>query len=68
MDGWMNILEMGPGVGSDALFAQQVVTQVESSQMDAAPQSIFRHLLNQILIDHQPLYENIKQTQTGRDV
>lgn len=50
MDGWMDILETGPGVGIDALLMQPVATQVQHSQMDAALQRPLCHLLNQILI------------------
>lgn len=54
---WMDILEMGPGVSVDALLMQQVVTEVQHFQMDAAPQCLLSHLLNQILIYLQLLDE-----------
>ncbi len=57
MDGWMDVLDTAPGVGSDALLMQKVVTQVQHFQMDAAPQSLLCHLLNQILLHRQLLYE-----------
>lgn len=29
LDGWMDILEVGPGVGRDALIMQQIMTQIQ---------------------------------------
>lgn len=66
MDGLMDVLETGPGVGSDALLMQQVVTQVQHSQMDAAPQCLLSHLLNQVVVHLQLLYKREKHRQTGR--
>lgn len=53
MDGWMDggtdILETGPGVVSDALLVQPVVTQIQLSQPEAALQHLLRHLLDLVL-------------------
>ena len=50
MDESMDVLETGPGLFADAVLMQQVVTQVQHSQMNAAPQCLLCCLLNQIFI------------------
>lgn len=49
MEGRTDILETGPGVVSDALLVQPVVTQIQLSQPEAALQRLLRHLLDLVL-------------------
>ena len=51
MDGWMNILEVGPGIGRDALIVQLVLAQIQQSEVAAAPQRLLCHT-----VDHVPTH------------
>lgn len=65
MDESMDVLETGPGLLADAVLMQQVVTQVQHSQMNAAPQCLLCRLFNQIFIHLEVLK---RRTQTDRDI
>lgn len=61
----MDLPEVGPGSGSNALLMQMVVSQVQDPQMDAVSQFFLCHLLNYIFTHLKRLY--MKDTDTAGD-
>lgn len=56
----MDVLEVGPGVGRDALLVQLVLTQIQQSQVAAAPQRLLCHAVNHVLTHLQHLQQTFE--------